>query len=908
MGHILMVVSATMLSLTPMTTPTITPTTIPSTHTPASTTISTPRLTSSPFFSSSFTTTPISPTSTVSTSMPAKTPASRRPPMTPSRRRRTPPGRPTPAGTARRPPSTPAAAAGTGTSTPALLPSPTGMLTFTDLADTRTPALRARNPTAPTTGAPSLPRTPTLTRKTHPNTTSTVRHTPTRAWPAPTALPRTPSRPAADARPKTAHTDPQRPPPTARTATPKNANAARTTPTDALYLPEKPPKAHHARTPTHTPMPEPRPRRHHRHRLARMPPISAASSPSAAAARKRLPPTPRPPIEPTRRRKDTAARMGPSRRQHTDNNHKEIPASSSSSFTSSPTLIDPIPSSLSSLSSQKAWLPPAVEVNWKSEKTVDVVGQTKLSWREVQREEKENSTIHDNFTHKSKSYRYGSRNNSSSKAKTSEFTLRSIDYKLNIRENETPLDSNPMKRRFIDAKTFARTFGGFDESDINNNFEKRNIEKRNAREKQDTGKDEEENLENLTEKNILVGSKQNQASDEDTQNPGIATTALNDTRISGEEERVDNENAGEERITEKKHKKRRRRRRGRGRGRRRGPRRRNDLSLWIDRRQVKMFSGKEKGYVMEIFAIHDGHVLPYILDPNFEKHLPVIPSEVESVNFTWQAGRKRYDYTFDRLYSQDEDILHAPVVSMATHGRIPKKPKVFTINIQCTGNASGVATFGIGLLIQSMKGKPLPGTPLRLQLRKECTQHGPDPECDQKCENGGVCDVDQRCLCPEGYMGQYCNTALCYPQCMNGGTCTTPGRCSCPPGFQGRHCEGGICRDKCENGGKCVQKDTCECPRGYYGNRCEFSKCVIPCINGGRCRDVNKCRCPHGFAGDHCEIVMGQLGTDALNNSRCSRKCKYGTCNGSMCECELGYSGRWCRRRSGKTVRRRIWL
>lgn len=68
---------------------------------------------------------------------------------------------------------------------------------------------------------------------------------------------------------------------------------------------------------------------------------------------------------------------------------------------------------------------------------------------------------------------------------------------------------------------------------------------------------------------------------------------------------------------------------------------------------------------------------------------------------------------------------------------------------------------------------------------------GPDPECDQKCENGGVCDVDQRCLCPEGYMGQYCNTALCYPQCMNGGTCTTPGRCSCPPGFQGRHCEGG---------------------------------------------------------------------------------------------------------------------
>lgn len=31
---------------------------------------------------------------------------------------------------------------------------------------------------------------------------------------------------------------------------------------------------------------------------------------------------------------------------------------------------------------------------------------------------------------------------------------------------------------------------------------------------------------------------------------------------------------------------------------------------------------------MEIYAIVDGHVLPYILDPNFEKYLPIIPSEV----------------------------------------------------------------------------------------------------------------------------------------------------------------------------------------------------------------------------------------------------------------------------------------
>ncbi|KZS07767.1 Shifted protein [Daphnia magna] len=31
---------------------------------------------------------------------------------------------------------------------------------------------------------------------------------------------------------------------------------------------------------------------------------------------------------------------------------------------------------------------------------------------------------------------------------------------------------------------------------------------------------------------------------------------------------------------------------------------------------------------MEIYIAADGRVLSYILDPNFEKYLPIIPSEV----------------------------------------------------------------------------------------------------------------------------------------------------------------------------------------------------------------------------------------------------------------------------------------
>ncbi|XP_065165280.1 protein shifted-like isoform X1 [Atheta coriaria] len=316
-----------------------------------------------------------------------------------------------------------------------------------------------------------------------------------------------------------------------------------------------------------------------------------------------------------------------------------------------------------------------------------------------------------------------------------------------------------------------------------------------------------------------------------------------------------------------------------------------DLALWIDENQVRMFSGK----VMDVYAIFNGNVLPYILDPNFDKQMPVIPAEVGYVNFTWKAGLKKYYYHFDRLQSYDEDILEAPVISIKTRGRVPRRPKEFSILLPCIGNSSGIATFSIGLLIESRKGRPLNGTPLRLNLRKECSQRGPDPECDKTCANRGWCNHEKICQCPEGYMGQHCRTALCYPQCLNGGNCTSPGVCSCPPGFQGRHCEGGICGEKCLNGGKCVQKDTCECPKGFYGLHCEYSKCIIACHNGGKCRGVNKCKCPEGFGGDHCEI-----GRAMAHRSVCDLACKHGTCVDHTCICEPGWYGRLCHHMSMK--------
>ncbi|XP_063375462.1 protein shifted isoform X1 [Cydia amplana] len=322
----------------------------------------------------------------------------------------------------------------------------------------------------------------------------------------------------------------------------------------------------------------------------------------------------------------------------------------------------------------------------------------------------------------------------------------------------------------------------------------------------------------------------------------------------------------------------------------------SDISLWIDERQVRMFSGIS----MQVFAILNGRIPQYILDPQFSHKLPTIPSEVGYVNFTWKS-RKKYHYHFDILTSSDPMVLKPPVLSIKTQGRVPsKRPKEFSIFLPCMANNSGVATFEIGLVLKHGRGIPLNGTPLRLSLKKECAQRGvylertgPDPECDKKCANQGWCNHEKICQCPEGYMGQHCRTALCYPQCMNGGNCTAPGVCSCPAGYQGLHCEGGICGQKCLNGGKCIQKDTCECPKGYYGLRCEFSKCVIPCLNGGRCKGVNKCRCPAGFGGNHCEV--GRRGGE------CARGCRHGSCRGGACVCEPGWRGRACHRSSGSS-------
>lgn len=97
----------------------------------------------------------------------------------------------------------------------------------------------------------------------------------------------------------------------------------------------------------------------------------------------------------------------------------------------------------------------------------------------------------------------------------------------------------------------------------------------------------------------------------------------------------------------------------------------DDLSLWINEQQVKIFSGVPT----KIYAIDNGRVSLHLRDPNFSHYLPIIPSEVSCVNFTWKSGSKKYHYNFDRLVSEDEQILKPPTISIKTSGRVPKNAK-----------------------------------------------------------------------------------------------------------------------------------------------------------------------------------------------------------------------------------------
>nr|XP_039261875.1 hyaluronan-binding protein 2-like [Styela clava] len=181
------------------------------------------------------------------------------------------------------------------------------------------------------------------------------------------------------------------------------------------------------------------------------------------------------------------------------------------------------------------------------------------------------------------------------------------------------------------------------------------------------------------------------------------------------------------------------------------------------------------------------------------------------------------------------------------------------------------------------------------------------------CENGNCINsgLSYKCVCRDGYTGQYCDKAL-HPckqsKCAKGGICKTTEdgqsyTCKCKRGFRGEYCdypESSPC--PCDNG-KCVwtaNSYRCECYLGSYGPRCDKDRCrPNPCENGGTCRlpllwvfsTSVECDCLEGFVGDFCQIKL-----DPCRSSRCIHGNCIPSANSYRCDCWSGYSGKYCER------------
>jgi len=134
------------------------------------------------------------------------------------------------------------------------------------------------------------------------------------------------------------------------------------------------------------------------------------------------------------------------------------------------------------------------------------------------------------------------------------------------------------------------------------------------------------------------------------------------------------------------------------------------------------------------------------------------------------------------------------------------------------------------------------------------------------CTNGGFCDPqDKRCVCKQGFTGDFCEFKT------NNFLCTNNDDCS----FGGYRV--GVCE---------LSTGHCICTGNTYGVRCEVPTTIgIKCIsdiqcNGGICgTQSNRCICPTGLTGAYCTVQTN--GFLCLNNDHCK--------NGGVCERSTGH-------------------
>ncbi|XP_063244920.1 laminin subunit gamma-1 isoform X2 [Bacillus rossius redtenbacheri] len=163
----------------------------------------------------------------------------------------------------------------------------------------------------------------------------------------------------------------------------------------------------------------------------------------------------------------------------------------------------------------------------------------------------------------------------------------------------------------------------------------------------------------------------------------------------------------------------------------------------------------------------------------------------------------------------------------------------------------------------------------------------------------------ERCTCPEGYVGQFCES--CAPgyrhEPANGGSFAPCVPCNC--NGHADYCEPETGRCKCQHN---TAGDNCDlCERGYYGNALQGTEhdCKpCPCPNRGACTQlfdetVVCLECPRGYGGPRCDLCSDGYFGDPTGKFGPVHVCQLCDCNENV---DLNAVGN-CNRTTGECLK-----
>ena len=147
-------------------------------------------------------------------------------------------------------------------------------------------------------------------------------------------------------------------------------------------------------------------------------------------------------------------------------------------------------------------------------------------------------------------------------------------------------------------------------------------------------------------------------------------------------------------------------------------------------------------------------------------------------------------------------------------------------------------------------------------------------QCQDRCNQNGICNVHAQCECFPGYKGNTCSVKTCptgrrfadvayavdqaheIVECSGQGTCDSTGKCNCYPGWAGPSCERRECPNNCNHRGTCMTLR--DAAREYNGWSLNHSTTYT----SWDADTTVGCFCDPGYAGFDCSKKLCDFGVD----------------------------------------------